>query len=181
MYLVRDWSPWRSSGARSCSGFRTPLRSRRGRRSPGPSSKRWSPGCASGLRTCSPTASRSPSRCTSRPTSGSSRCSASRRAFPALLGLGRELQADPAGIAAGLLPTVVLVGLILGWVSLTRGDLSAAFASEYRALAAVAGTYVVLAWNAPVWKALLEPALRALLPSGLPIFRLSHPRADRTL
>jgi hypothetical protein len=45
-------------------------------------------------------------------------------AFPALLRLERELQADPAGIAAGLLPTVVLVGLILGWVSFTRGDLS---------------------------------------------------------
>jgi membrane protease YdiL (CAAX protease family) len=47
-------------------------------------------------------------------------------AFPALLRLERELQADPAGVAAGLLPTVVLVGLILGWVSLTRGDLSIA-------------------------------------------------------
>jgi hypothetical protein len=47
-------------------------------------------------------------------------------AFPALLRLERELQADPAGIAAGLLPTVVLVGLILGWVSFTRGDLSVA-------------------------------------------------------
>jgi len=47
-------------------------------------------------------------------------------AFPALLRLERDLQADPAGIAAGLLPTVVLVGLILGWVSLTRGELSVA-------------------------------------------------------
>jgi hypothetical protein len=52
------------------------------------------------------------------------------------------------------------------WTAFASG-LSAAFASQYRALAAVAGTYVVLAWNAPVWKAVLEPALRALLPSGL--------------
>lgn len=44
--------------------------------------------------------------------------------FPALLRLERELQADPTGIVAGFLPTVVLAGLILGWVSLTRGDIS---------------------------------------------------------
>jgi ABC-2 type transport system permease protein len=54
----------------------------------------------------------------------------------------------------------------LCWTSFAVG-LSAAFASQYRALAAVAGTYVLLAWNAPVWKAVLEPLLRASLPSAL--------------
>jgi ABC-type Na+ efflux pump permease subunit len=59
---------------------------------------------------------------------------------------------------------VVVYGLC--WTAFAAG-LSAAFDSQYRALAAVAGTYVVLAWNAPVWKAVLVPGLRALLPSGL--------------
>jgi hypothetical protein len=54
----------------------------------------------------------------------------------------------------------------LCWTSFAAG-LSAAFSSQYRALAAIAGTYVLLAWNAPVWKAVLEPGLRAVVPSGL--------------
>lgn len=75
--------------------------------------------------------------------------------------------------ARGSLPVVgfaVVAGWVvvyaLCWTAFATG-LSAAFASQYRALAAVAGTYVVLAWNAPVWKAVLAPGLRAVLPAGL--------------
>ena len=76
-------------------------------------------------------------------------------------------------LGRGTLPVVgfaVVAGWVvvyaLCWTAFATG-LSAAFASQYRALAAVAGTYVVLAWNAPVWKAVLEPGLRAVLPSSL--------------
>jgi len=76
-------------------------------------------------------------------------------------------------VGRGRLP-VAGFGVVAGWVvvyalcwTAFAAGLSAAFASQYRALAAIAGTYVVLAWNAPVWKAVLEPGLRALLPSGL--------------
>lgn len=47
-------------------------------------------------------------------------------AFPALLRLERDLQADPAGVVVVLAPAVVLVGLIVGWVRLTRGNVSVA-------------------------------------------------------
>ena len=47
-------------------------------------------------------------------------------AFPALLLLERDLQADPEGVAVVLVPSVVLVGLIIAWVRLTRGDVSVA-------------------------------------------------------
>ncbi|MFC7228754.1 ABC transporter permease [Salinirubellus salinus] len=73
----------------------------------------------------------------------------------------------------GTLP-VVGFAVVAGWVvvyalcwTAFAAGLSAAFDSQYRALAAVAGTYVVLAWNAPVWKAVLEPGLRAVLPAAL--------------
>ncbi|MFC7177359.1 ABC transporter permease subunit [Halosegnis marinus] len=62
--------------------------------------------------------------------------------------------------------SVWVVVYALCWTAFATG-LSAAFASQYRALAAVAGTYIVLAWNAPVWKAVLEPGLRAALPPDL--------------
>lgn len=57
---------------------------------------------------------------------------------------------------------VLLYGV--AWTSFTVG-LSAAFGSQYRALAAIAGTYLVFAWNAPIWKAVLEPGLRAIVPA----------------
>ena len=47
-------------------------------------------------------------------------------AFPALLRLERNLQADPTGVIVVLVPAIVLVGLIVGWVRLTRGDISVA-------------------------------------------------------
>lgn len=47
-------------------------------------------------------------------------------AFPALLRLERELQADPEGVIIVFLPAIVLVGLLAGWVLLTRGELSVA-------------------------------------------------------
>ncbi|WP_254832238.1 ABC transporter permease [Haloglomus salinum] len=69
-----------------------------------------------------------------------------------------------------VVPFLLVGGWVLlygaAWTTFAVG-LSAAFASQYRALAAIAGTYVVLAWNAPVWKAVLEPGLRAVLPSAL--------------
>jgi hypothetical protein len=69
-----------------------------------------------------------------------------------------------------VVPFLLVGGWVLlygaAWTTFAVG-LSAAFASRYRALVAVAGTYVVLAWNAPVWTAVLEPGLRALLPAGL--------------
>jgi len=58
---------------------------------------------------------------------------------------------------------VLLYGL--GWTTVAVG-LSAAFESQYRALAAIAGTYLVFAWNAPIWKAVLDPLLTAALPAG---------------
>jgi ABC-type transport system involved in multi-copper enzyme maturation permease subunit len=59
---------------------------------------------------------------------------------------------------------VLLYGL--GWTTFAVG-LSAAFESQYRALAAIAGTYIVFAWNAPIWKAVLDPLLTTVLPAGL--------------
>lgn len=47
-------------------------------------------------------------------------------AFPALLRIERDLQADPEGVVVVLLPAVVLVGLVVGWVRLTHGELSVA-------------------------------------------------------
>lgn len=47
-------------------------------------------------------------------------------AIPALLRLERDLQADPEGVVVVLVPALVLVGLVVGWVRLTRGELSVA-------------------------------------------------------
>ncbi|WJK64810.1 CPBP family glutamic-type intramembrane protease [Halobacterium salinarum] len=47
-------------------------------------------------------------------------------AFPALLRIERNLQADPKGVMTMLLPAIVLIGLIIGWVSLTRDEFSVA-------------------------------------------------------
>jgi len=47
-------------------------------------------------------------------------------AFPALLRLERDLQADPEGVVVVLVPALVLVGLVVGWVRLTRDELSVA-------------------------------------------------------
>ncbi|MFC7029131.1 ABC transporter permease [Halomicroarcula sp. GCM10025324] len=75
-------------------------------------------------------------------------------------------------VGRGSVPTsgfVVVAGWVvvyaLCWTAFAVG-LSAAFDSQYRALAAIAGTYVFLAWNAPIWKAVLQPVLRAALPSA---------------
>lgn len=92
-----------------------------------------------------------------------------------LLGVLAALLAVMAGMLAvnerlAVVPFLLVGGWVLlygaAWTAFAVG-LSAAFASQYRALAAIAGTYVVLAWNAPVWKAVLEPGLRAALPAGL--------------
>ena len=47
-------------------------------------------------------------------------------AFPALLRLERDLQADPEGVVVVFVPALVLVGLVVGWVRLTRDELSVA-------------------------------------------------------
>ncbi|WP_276258530.1 ABC transporter permease subunit [Haloglomus litoreum] len=92
-----------------------------------------------------------------------------------LVGVLAALLAAMAGMLAlnervAVVPFLLVGGWVLvygaAWTAFAVG-VSAAFASQYRALVAIAGTYVVLAWNAPVWKAVLEPGLRALLPPGL--------------
>lgn len=72
----------------------------------------------------------------------------------------------------GWLPAVAFT-VISGWVLLCglcwlvfAVGLSAAFSSRCRALAAIAGTYIFFASNAPIWKAVLEPGLRGVLPGS---------------
>lgn len=84
----------------------------------------------------------------------------------ALLGLIVLFRLGSLPVAAFLAVSAWVLLYGLGWTTFAVG-LSAAFDSQYRALAAVAGTYIALAWNAPIWKAVLEPLLTALLPSGL--------------
>jgi hypothetical protein len=47
-------------------------------------------------------------------------------AFPALLRLERDLQTTPEGVVIVLGPGLVLVGLVVGWVRLTRDELAVA-------------------------------------------------------
>lgn len=86
-----------------------------------------------------------------------------------LLGLlGAMIAAGQNGLPLAAFALVAAWTLAYGlcWTAFAIG-LSAAFDSSYRAIAAVAGTYVFFAWNAPVWKAVLEPLLRWGLPASL--------------
>lgn len=71
-------------------------------------------------------------------------------------------------VAFGLTSLWILV-YVSCWTTFAVG-VSAAFDSSYRALGAVVGPYVVFAWNAPIWKAVLEPGLRAVFPKGMEPF-----------
>jgi ABC-type transport system involved in multi-copper enzyme maturation permease subunit len=84
----------------------------------------------------------------------------------ALLGVIILVRLDGIPVAAFLAVSVWVLVYGLGWTTFAVG-LSAAFESQYRALAAIAGTFIVFAWNAPIWKAVLEPFLTGVLPVGL--------------
>ncbi|WP_327053893.1 ABC transporter permease [Halomicrococcus gelatinilyticus] len=70
---------------------------------------------------------------------------------------------------------VLLYGI--AWTTFAVGA-SAAFDSRYRALAAVAGTYIAFAYNVPIWPAVVDPLLTSLLPAGMESY---VPRLNPTL